>query len=194
MKKILSLIVLLFSFAVWQGCDFKNQETNASGTKAHEEEALIKKAEELAVKRAWLLKASEEKAEQRRLAAIEKAKISQTYTDDSGRIVYLQTEISPFYMGGEDEMRKYLEDNLKYPKAAQEQRLEGTVFVDFIIDALGNVREVVASDVVGEDVDISLKEESVRVVAAMPGWKAGLQQGKAVDASFSIPIRFRILN
>jgi TonB family protein len=194
MKKILSLIVLLFSFAVWQGCDFKNQETNASGTKAQEEEAQIKKAEELAAKRAWLLKASEEKAEQRRLAAIEKAKLSPTYTDASGRIVYLKTEVAPYYIGGEDEMRKYLKDNLKYPNAAREQSMEGTVFVDFVIDQMGNVREVVASDIVGEDVDLSLKEESVRVVASMPGWKAGLQQGKAVDASFSIPIRFYILN
>ena len=194
MKKTLSLLVLLFTFAVWQGCDTKNQEANASGTEAQKEKMEIEKAEELAAKRAWLIKASEEKAEQRRLAAAEKAKLSPTYIDASGRIVYLKTEVSPYYLGGEDEMRKYLKDNLKYPKDAQEQRLEGTVFVDFIIDEFGNVRDVVASDVVGEDVDLSLKEESVRVVASMPGWKAGIQQGKAVDASFSIPIRFNIIN
>ena len=56
------------------------------------------------------------------------------------------------------------------------------------------VREVVASDVIGENVDASFKEESVRVVAAMPGWIAGRQQGKGVDVSFSIPITFQLEN
>jgi TonB family protein len=93
-----------------------------------------------------------------------------------------------------DELRKYLKENLKYPAEARTKGIEGTVFVDFVIDEKGNVREVVATDVVGENVDLSLKEESVRVVASMPGWKAGLQHGKAVDASFSIPITFEIQN
>jgi protein TonB len=66
--------------------------------------------------------------------------------------------------------------------------------VDFVVDEKGRVREVVATDAVGEDVDLSFKEESVRVVAAMPGWKAGMQNGKAVDVSFSIPITFEIAN
>lgn len=71
---------------------------------------------------------------------------------------------------------------------------EGTVFVDFVVDEKGRVREVVASDVVGEDVAISFKEESVRVVAAMQGWNAGRQNGKPVDTSFSIPITFQLEN
>ncbi|MGK7390128.1 MAG: energy transducer TonB [Candidatus Cyclobacteriaceae bacterium M2_1C_046] len=189
MKKILFL--LLSTVFIWQSCDTKTAEVNTSGEIAQQDS--IVKADDLAAKRAWLIKAGEEKAEQRRLAAIEKANLSPTYQDASGRIVYVKTEVAPYYEGGEDAMLKYLNDNLIYPETAKEQNKEGIVFVDFVIDQDGNVREVVASDVVGEDVDLMLKEESVRVVASMPGWKAGIQQGKPVDASFSIPIRF-VLN
>jgi hypothetical protein len=87
-----------------------------------------------------------------------------------------------------------LKDNLKYPKEAEESNTEGTVFVDFVIDANGKVREVVASDLVGEDVDFLLKEEASRVVAAMPAWRASIQQGKPVDVSFSIPITCELVN
>lgn len=188
MKKILFL--LLFSVAILQGCGNKSTEDNAAIIKAQEDST---KQADLAAKKAWLLKASEEKAEQRKLALIERVKLSPTYQDASGRTIYIQTEVAPYYEGGEEEMRKYLNDNLIYPEVAREQNKQGVVFVDFVIDQDGNVREVVASDVVGEDVDQLLKEESVRVVTSMPGWKAGMQQGKAVDASFSIPIRF-VLN
>jgi periplasmic protein TonB len=192
MKKNFSIFVLLLTFVFWQGCGSKTQEaTNESIAK--EEAVKAKEADALAAKKAWLVKASAEKADQRRLAAAEKAKLSMTYRDASGKIVYNKAEIDPSYTGGEDAMRKYLKDNLKYPTEAFENGVEGTVFVEFVIDEKGRVREVVATDVVGEDVDLSLKEEAVRVVASMPGWIAGLQHGKSVDTSFSIPITFEIV-
>ena len=89
-------------------------------------------------------------------------------------------------------MRKFLKENLVFPEAARKKGYEGTVFVDFIVDEKGRVREVFATDAVGEDVDFSLKEESVRVVASMPLWSPGMQHGKPVDATFSIPISFEI--
>lgn len=193
MKNKYSIFVLLFFFAVWQGCGSKTQEaTNESIAKAEAEAVSARKSDALAAKKAWLVKASAEKADQRRLAAAEKAKISMTYIDATGKLVYNKAEIDPSYPGGDDAMRKYLKDNLKYPAEALEKCVEGTVFVEFVIDEKGRVREVVATDVVGEDVDLSLKEESVRVVASMTGWNAGLQHGKAVETSFSIPVTFAL--
>jgi len=195
MKKNFPLFILLFAFALWQGCASKSQEV-AEELKADTEAEAVetKKADAVAAKKARLVKESAEKAEQRSQALAEKAKLSPTYKDATGKTVYIKAEIDPSYNGGQDEMRKYLRDNLKYPTEARDNGVEGTVFVDFVIDEKGRVREVVATDAVGEDVDLSLKEESVRVVASMPGWKAGIQHGKAVDVSFSIPITFEIIN
>ena len=150
--------------------------------------------EDVTVKRARIEKERVEKAEQRALAVAEKAKANLTYKDASGKIVYNKAEIDPAFTGGDKEMRKYLRENLKYPEAARDRGVEGTVFVEFVVDATGNVREVVASDVVGDNVDQELKDESVRVVTAMPKWVAGRQRGKSVDASFSLPITFELSN
>jgi TonB family protein len=193
MKTTFGILILLASVAVWQGCDSKSTEAKQEATDKATADALdVKKAEARAEKKANLKKAHEAKANERMLALQEKIKSSLTYKDASGRVVYNKAETDPSFSGGNDEMRKYLKDNLKYPDVAKEKGYEGTVFVDFVIDEKGRVREVVASDVVGEDVDYLLKEESIRVVAAMPLWQPGMQHGKAVDTSFSIPITFEL--
>ena len=193
MKKNIQLVILLSAFALWQGCASKGEGSDESKEITEAQAAQIKK-DEVAAKRALLVKASAAKAEERARVAAERAKLTPTYKDALGNIIYIKAEVDPSYNGGDEAMSKYLRDNLKYPDAARDKGQQGTVFVDFVVDSKGRVREVVASDVVGEDVDISLKEEAVRVVASMPGWNAGLQQAKAVDVSFSIPITFDLVN
>lgn len=195
MKKNIQLVILLAAFAVWQGCESKSEKAaDESRAIAEAQAAETKKADELAAKRALIIKASALKAEERARAAAERARLTPTYKDAFGNTVYFKAEIDPSYNGGDGAMAKYLRDNLKYPEEARDKGQQGTVFVDFVVDSKGRVREVVASDVVGENVDISLKEEAVRVVASMQGWNAGLQQAKAVDVSFSIPITFELVN
>jgi TonB family protein len=193
MKNFIMLFVLTSALVIWQGCS-KTEETAKTASEAEAEATVIQTKTEIAAKRAKIAKASAEKEEQRKLALAEKAKATPTYRDASGKLVYYKAEIDPSYTGGFDELRKYLRDNIKYPEAARENGLEGTVFVEFVIDEKGKVREVVATEVVGDEVDDSFKNESVRVVSAMPGWNPGRQQGKAVDTSFSIPITFQLEN
>ena len=193
MKTIFRLLFFVVSIAVWQGCDTAAAEAKLAATARAEADALeVKKAEARAAKRASLQKAHEDMVAARNLALEEKIKASLTYKDATGKLVYNKSEVAPVFAGGMDEMRKYLKDNLKYPEAAKDKGYEGTVFVDFVIDEKGRTREVVATDVVGEEVDMSFKEESIRVVAAMPLWKPGMQHGKPVDTFFSIPITFEI--
>jgi TonB family protein len=193
MKTIFNFLSLIIAVALWQGCESKERQAKyAAIDKASAEASDAQRAEVRAAKKQSLAKASAEKEEQRKIAFLEKCKVSVTYKDAAGRIVYNKAEVDPSFSGGTAEMRKFLQDNLQYPASAKDKGLEGTVYVDFVVDEKGRVREVMATDVVGEDVDLSLKEESVRVVAAMPLWKPGTQHGKAVDASFSIPITFEL--
>lgn len=201
MKTTFQLLILVCAVAVWQSCGTKTTENTTESTEnstdtldmtTEELSTETSKNEMAATKREAIEKASVEKEEQRRLAAIELAKTTPTYKDKSGKIVYNKAEVDPSFTGGSNEMKKYLRDNLKYPKQAEDNGIEGTVFVDFVVDDRGNVREVTASDVVGEDVDLMLKNEAVRVVALMPAWVPGTQRGKAVDTQFSIPITFQL--
>jgi TonB family protein len=199
MKNIIILFVLLSALVIWQNCAPKAEEAKIeiAATEAKEATAKLvklKTANEIAATRAKIAKARAEMEEQRRFMTLQTAKVTPTYKDASGKVVYYKAEVDPSYTGGFDEMEKYLKDNLKYPEAARRRGYEGTVFVNFVVNEKGKIREVVASDVIGEDVDASFKEESVRVVAAMEGWKAGRQNGKPVDTSFSIPITFQLDN
>jgi len=191
MKKTIYLFVLVCTMAVWQSCGTK-EATNDTAKTAEEVAAETQKAEARVARRAALEKARVEKAEERRLAYIELYRVSPTYKAPTGKIIYYKAEVDPSYNGGEAAMESYLRDNLKYPQEAQDKEVEGTVFVDFVVDQNGNVTEVVGSDAIGENVDILLKEEAVRVVAGMPKWVAGTQRGIAVDTHFSIPITFEL--
>lgn len=193
MKNYLLLFAVASTLTIWQGCSPKNEEA-ASGKSGDATQVALVKAEAdeaAAAKRAQIIKAKAEKEQQRKLALAEKIKLTPTYKDESGNIVYYKSEVDPSYNGGMDELSKYLRKNLKYPEGVTD---EGTVFVDFIIDAKGRVRDVLATDAVGENVDFRFKEEAVRVVSAMPGWNAGRQNGKAVDVAFSVPITFEMAN
>ena len=167
MKKNSPLLMLVFAFALLQSC----------GPKAEEIEA-----------------ARIEKLKQRRLATIEKANASLTYKDASGKVIYNKAEVDPTYVGGDKEMMAYLRDNLTYPEIAQKNGVEGTVFVDFIVDKNGAIREVFATDVTNDEMDDSLRAEAIRVVTGMPNWVAGTQHGKAVEANYSVPITFQLSN
>lgn len=192
MKKIVYMITLVSTMTVWQSCGTKESANDASAKTEEEAASETQKSEARAAKRASLEKARAEKAEQRRLAYIELIRTSPTYKAPSGKVIYYKAEVDPTYNGGEKAMMNYLHDNLKYPQAAQDKEVEGTVFVDFVVDQNGNVTEVVGSDAIGEDADILLKEEAVRVVAAMPKWVAGTQRGIPVDTHFSVPIIFEL--
>ncbi len=195
MKKLITMFVLLSALIIAQGCGTEQRDAEQKEiAKSEMESATRRKAELLAASKALIVKTSAERTIERNRIIAEKAKLSPTYKDNSGRVVYYKAEVDPSYAGGMDELNTYLQKNLKYPGEARDRGVQGTVFVDFVVDRNGNIREVVATDVVGEDVDASLKEEAVRVVASMPGWTAGRQNGKAVDASFSVPITFELVN
>lgn len=195
MKTRTFLIALLCILMAGQSCTNKPKEGESQATA--EEQAVAeqtKKQEALVAKRARIEKARLEIIEKRRIAALELSKNSLTFTDSNGKLVYNKAETDPSYFGGEDALAKYLKDNLVYPQVALDKGVEGTVFVDFVVDEKGKIAEVEARDAAWEDVDQSLMDEATRIVKTMPNWVAGSQRGKPVSTKFSIPITFQLSN
>ena len=191
MKIYFSIFVLLMTVMVW-GCNPKKHEKTAEEIAATEDSLKQVKAAELAERKAKLREARDAKTAQRRSAIEEKAKASPTYKDASGKTVYYRVEVDPRYEGGEEAMMKYLQENLKYPESARSEGVEGTVYVDFVVDKKGKVRDVTATETTLAEVDSTLIAEAVRVVSTMPAWGAGTQGGKPVDVAYSIPITFEL--
>ena len=105
-----------------------------------------------------------------------------------GEEVFLVVENLPEYPGGMQELMKYLQKEMKYPKEAQDKGIQGRVIVQFIVKKDGSIIE---PEVV-KPVDPLLDAEAVRVVNAMPKWNPGKQRGQAVNVRFTLPVTFRL--
>ena len=103
--------------------------------------------------------------------------------------IFLMVEDMPEFPGGEEALRKYIADNVKFPDEAKANGQEGKVFVQFIIDKNGDAKDVEIVNGTGID---CLDNEAIRVVKSMPQWKPGMQKGEAVNVSFVVPIKFQL--
>ena len=84
--------------------------------------------------------------------------------------------------------KAYLKANLRYPPAAKENKIQGRVFVKFVVRQDGSITDVTLARGIDEDCDA----EARRVIAAMPKWKPGRQNGKAVNTYYSMPVVFTL--
>ncbi|NND94365.1 MAG: TonB family protein [Flavobacteriales bacterium] len=77
---------------------------------------------------------------------------------------------------------------VKYPKAAAKEGIEGKTLVKFIVSKDGSIRNAE----VLESSEPSLDAEALRVVNAMPNWIPGIHEGKKVNVSIVLPISFAL--
>ncbi len=83
----------------------------------------------------------------------------------------------------------WLRENIKYPKEAQKQRIEGRVTVQFIIENDGSIVDVK----VLRSPDELLSAEALRVVKSMPKWEPAQGEGNVrVRMRYVLPISFRL--
>ena len=100
--------------------------------------------------------------------------------------VFFIVEDMPEFPGGELALRKYIANAIKYPVIAQENGIQGKVYVTFVVDKDGGISDAR----IARGVDPSLDKEALRVVNALPKWKPGKQRGKPVRVSYTVPINF----
>lgn len=99
-------------------------------------------------------------------------------------------EKQPEYNGGYEAMMNFLKNHIKYPETAKKSGIQGTVFVQFVVEKTGKISRIKILRGIGKECD----EEAVRVVNSMPKWIPGRQSGKAVPIMFQIPVRFQLAN
>lgn len=98
-------------------------------------------------------------------------------------------EVQPKFPGGDEALAKWVRNHIKYPKAAQENGIQGTVVVCFEVLEDGSVGEVK----IMHSVDALLDKEAIRVVKSLPRFTPGTQDGKPVKVLYTIPVRFRLM-
>ncbi|MFP4555444.1 MAG: energy transducer TonB [Bacteroidales bacterium] len=104
-------------------------------------------------------------------------------------IDFMLIEEKPTFMGGNhNDFAKWVFQNVKYPDLAIENRIQGRVFLQFIIDEEGFVRNV---EII-RGADPLLNKEAVRIVSSSPQWTPGKQRNKPTKVKFTFPVTFKL--
>jgi len=103
---------------------------------------------------------------------------------------YQTVKVMPEFEGGIDSLMSFIKKHLAYPKWERENKIEGKVFVNFIVDKNGKIKDPkILRSVQGSK---NFDKEVIRVINSMPDWTAGQQDGKNVDVQFNLPINFKL--
>ncbi len=90
--------------------------------------------------------------------------------------------------GGLAAFYKSIGEQIKYPAQARRMRVEGKVFVEFIVGKDGKIADVKAVKGIGAGCD----EEAIRIIENSPAWNPGKQRGKPVRQRMVLPIIFKL--
>lgn len=90
-----------------------------------------------------------------------------------------------------EEIRKHIKKELKYPKEAKKDKIEDRVITVFEIDKNGKVTNINVRGKKSEYQSL-FEEEAKRIIQTLPPFSPGLQRGKAVIVKYSMPITFKL--
>ncbi len=132
--------------------------------------------------------------------------------------IFEVTEEPAQYPGGQAALMQFLAQNIRYPKIAAENGVQGRVLVQFVIEKDGSLSNfavvkksgdiitknaqsgitINAQGTVTEENKIpqeafdALNAEAVRVLREMPKWIPAKQRGQVVRLKYTIPVTFRL--
>ncbi len=88
------------------------------------------------------------------------------------------------------ELNTWLSGQIRYPAKALKKKIEGDVYVMFIVHDDGSVSDVRIAK--GIDNGTSLENEAIRIVSGMPNWTPAYQDGKPVAVQLTLTLKFRL--
>lgn len=109
-------------------------------------------------------------------------------TESNGDEPKKTVETMPEFPGGTQALYKSVYRSIRYPEDAKENNIEGTVYVQFIVNEDGNISDVEVQKGLG----FGLDEEAIRCIKILPKWKPGFQDGVPVKVIYNMPIRFSL--
>ena len=117
----------------------------------------------------------------------EKKSVPATEVETIQDSIHRVTEVMPQYPGGPNEMMRYIQENIKYPQSAKDNKIEGRVYVSFVVEKDGSITNAA----VMRGIDKECDAEALRVVSSMPKWTPGQHKGENVRTQFTIPIYYK---
>ncbi|WP_316816961.1 TonB family protein [Pedobacter nyackensis] len=101
---------------------------------------------------------------------------------------FTSLDTAPSFPGGMQKLYEYLSKTVRYPKEAQENNIQGKVFLSFIVETDGALTGIKVEKKLGSGTD----EEAIRVLKESPKWNPGLVAGNAVRVKYHLPMVFSL--
>ncbi|MBG8555860.1 energy transducer TonB [Hymenobacter guriensis] len=101
--------------------------------------------------------------------------------------VYALAEEMPAFKGGDKALLLFMREKVQYPAEALQQNVSGKVYVRFVVDEQGRIRDAEVVKGLGHGLD----QEALRLVRIMPWWTPGRIQGQPVRVLYTLPVAFR---
>jgi hypothetical protein len=128
---------------------------------------------------------------------------------------YMSPEVEARPTAGSEQLLDQIQSNVNYPNDAQAAKMEGVIFVNFVVDEEGNVMNATAAEEIItpvetmeytqplnptkfneqeiEELKEEMRQEAIRAVQETSGqWQAGQQDGQAVKSEIQLPVRFNL--
>jgi protein TonB len=102
---------------------------------------------------------------------------------------FMIVEVPPSFKGGDlEKFRDWVQKRANYPQLAQDNGIQGKVYLTFVVERDGTVSNVK----VVKGVDPLLDTEAEKAILSSPKWTPGSQRGRAVRVRFYIPLVFTL--
>lgn len=122
------------------------------------------------------------------LLAVRKSVDDINTTSQKGQVVFVPFEKQPEFPGGIEKFYEVVRSHIKYPEQMRESSIEGKVFVQFVVEKDGSVTDFKTI----RDPGYGSEEEAKRVMALLPKWNPGIQNGRPVSVKYLMPITFKL--
>lgn len=102
-------------------------------------------------------------------------------------IPFFERQTHPKYIGGVNAMYQFISENFIFSKKMIKYNLQGKIFISFVIDKNGDIKDVKVTRGIHQLID----DEAIRVIKSMPRWTPGSVDGKPVSCRFMIPLSIK---
>jgi TonB family protein len=107
---------------------------------------------------------------------------------DNKTNTHVIVEENPSYPGGTDALLKFITSNMQYPENAKKNGIKGIVYVQYIVDKEGKIKQAKILRGVSPELD----KEALRLTQTITGWNPAMQNGNPVERALIMPIKFSL--
>jgi len=102
--------------------------------------------------------------------------------------IFTVAEVMPEYPGGSKKLKEFINAEFKYPKKARKDKIEGKVYVQFVVLEDGTLTEIQTIKGLSPELDA----EACRVIEKTKKWTPGQQWGKPVKVRHVFPVECKL--